>query len=190
MITAPPRAMIAPMATAIPKMAPRHPRPSLKKSMMTITPTIKHANMNPITLHLLAQMDATRRPAKTDAQSAPRARFARAARPCWRCLNRGYTDISSAIVYAHAFGVERFSKLVTKHAHHFAPQFFRGDAQIAAGAKLVADAHSGFGVHSRASRCASAICADVIFPATASRFFVASALPRAAARLNHMCARI
>jgi hypothetical protein len=41
-------------------------------------------------------------------------------------------DISSAIVYAHAVGVERFSKLVTKHAHHFAPQFFRGDAQIAA----------------------------------------------------------
>jgi hypothetical protein len=96
-------------------------------------------------------------------------------------------DISSAIVYAHAVGVERFSKLVTKHAHHFAPQFFRGDAQFASWATCFDlrratpakpakhqrqrrrnrhVAHSGFGFHSRARRCASAICAGVIRLAT------------------------
>jgi len=46
------------------------------------------------------------------------------------------------------------------------------------------------GFHSRASFCASTICAGVILAATLSRFLAAFALPLAAARLNHTWARI
>ena len=45
-----------------------------------------------------------------------------------------------------------------------------------------------FGFHSRASFCASAICAGVILAATLSRCLTASASPLAATRLNHMYA--
>ena len=44
------------------------------------------------------------------------------------------------------------------------------------------------GFHSRASFCASAICAGVILAAIWSRLLMASASPLAAARLHHMCA--
>ena len=44
------------------------------------------------------------------------------------------------------------------------------------------------GFHSRASFCASAICAGVMFPAALSRSFTASWLPCAADKLNHMWA--
>jgi hypothetical protein len=46
--------------------------------------------------------------------------------------------------------------------------------------------HSDFS--SPASFCASAICAGVICAATISRSFTAFSMPRAAAKLNHMCA--
>ena len=45
------------------------------------------------------------------------------------------------------------------------------------------------GFHSRASRCASAICAGVILAATLSRFFAATPAPCAAAKLYHIWAR-
>jgi hypothetical protein len=44
------------------------------------------------------------------------------------------------------------------------------------------------GFHSRASVCASAICAGVILVTTLSRFLSAPLSPLAAAKLNHMCA--
>ena len=51
------------------------------------------------------------------------------------------------------------------------------------------DTRTGYwGFHSRASFCASAICAGVILAATLSRFLTAAASPLAATRLNHMCA--
>ncbi len=46
----------------------------------------------------------------------------------------------------------------------------------------------GFGFHSRAIFCASAICAGVILAATKSRLLMASASPLTAARFHHMCA--
>ena len=45
-----------------------------------------------------------------------------------------------------------------------------------------------FGFHSRASRCASAIWVRVIAMDTVTLFFSACLSPRAAARLNHLCA--
>jgi len=45
------------------------------------------------------------------------------------------------------------------------------------------------GFHSRASRCASAICSGVIFKTNLSRALFASSRPCAAAKLNHMWAR-
>ena len=51
------------------------------------------------------------------------------------------------------------------------------------------DYRSGFGFHSRASLCASAICAGVIKEAMASRALTERLkFPCEAARLNHMCA--
>ncbi len=47
---------------------------------------------------------------------------------------------------------------------------------------------SGFGFHSRARFCASAICVGVILAATKSRCPAALLSPPAAAKLNHMCA--
>jgi hypothetical protein len=48
---------------------------------------------------------------------------------------------------------------------------------------------SGFGFHSRASFCASAICAGVMRSAMLSLYFIAKLLPRAADKLSHLCAR-
>jgi hypothetical protein len=48
---------------------------------------------------------------------------------------------------------------------------------------------SSFGFHSRASFCASAICAGVMRRAAMSRFSAVGCTPCAAAKLSHMCAR-
>jgi len=63
------------------------------------------------------------------------------------------------------------------------------DAVVGAGDAGEGDYRSGFGFHSRASFCASAICTGVMRSAMLSLYFIAKLLPRAADKLSHLCAR-